>query len=93
MGLRGLLSKSGLGASILNETGCILRSKADVHNAALQHAFYAITAETGAEDANFDTGFMFSMGLMRPGSRGNVFLKSADPKATPAIRYNCFSGP
>ena len=36
---------------------------------------------------------MFSMGIMRPESRGWVKLASADPKAAPSIRFNYLDTP
>jgi choline dehydrogenase len=91
IGLRWLLLKSGLGASTMCEAGCFFRSSDSADYADLQHEFYPLTAEMGAPEANFDDGFMFSMGLMRPESRGHVALKSADPAAHPAIVFNYFA--
>ena len=36
---------------------------------------------------------MFSMGIMRPKSRGRVQLKSADPRAHPSIVFNYLESP
>ena len=91
IGLRWLLFHSGLGASTMCEAGCFFRSSDAVDYADLQHEFYPLTAEMGNPEANFDDGFMFSMGLMRPESRGQVSLKSADPAAHPAIVFNYFA--
>jgi choline dehydrogenase len=91
IGLRWLLFKSGLGASTMCEAGCFFRSSDSADYADIQHEFYPLTAEMGAPEANFDDGFMFSMGLMRPESRGHVALKSADPTQHPAIVFNYFA--
>jgi len=91
IGLRWLLFKSGLGASTMCEAGCFFRSSDAANYADIQHEFYPLTAEMGNPEANFDDGFMFSMGLMRPQSRGHVALKSADPMAHPAIVFNYFA--
>ena len=45
-------------------------------------------ADIGGKEKNFADGFMFSMGIMRPASRGRGRLKSADPNHHPAIRFN-----
>ena len=90
IGLQWLLFKSGIGASAICETGCFFKSSDEVDYADLQHEFYPLTAEMGEPEANFDDGFMFSMGLMRPESRGSVTLRSADPNDHPAIRFNYF---
>jgi len=91
IGLQWLLFKSGLGASTMCEAGCFFRSSDSADYADIQHEFYPLTAEMGDPEANFDDGFMFSMGLMRPESRGHVTLKSADPGEHPAIVLNYFA--
>ncbi|MBT4889738.1 MAG: choline dehydrogenase, partial [Rhodospirillales bacterium] len=91
IGMEWLFLKSGLGASTICETGCFFKSSPDVEYADLQHEFYPITADIGAAEKNFDDGFMFSMGLMRPESRGHVKLKSANPEQHPSLVYNFFA--
>ena len=88
LGIEWLLFKTGLGTSTFCETGCFFRSSDDVDFANLQHEFYPMRADIGGEEKNFADGFMFSMGIMRPASRGRVRLKSADPNRHPAIRFN-----
>ena len=91
IGLQWLLFKSGIGTSTMCETGCFFKSADNADYADLQHEFYPLTADMGDPEANFSDGFMFSMGLMRPESRGRVKLKSANPKLPPSIRYNFFA--
>ncbi len=88
VGLQWLLLRNGLGASNFCETGCFFRSSDRVDYADLQHEFYPLCAYLGASESNFAEGFMFSMGVMRPASRGWVKLKSADPATYPAFRFN-----
>ncbi len=88
VGLRWLMTKHGLGASTLCETGCFFKSSSAADYADLQHEFYAMIAEIGAVESSVAEGFMFSMGLMRPQSRGRVRLASADPRQPPSILYN-----
>jgi len=90
IGLEWMLLKSGLGASTICETGCFFKSSPNVDYADLQHEFYAMTADMGDPVANFEDGFMFSMGLMRPESRGKVMLKSGNPNHHPSISYHFF---
>ena len=73
------------------KAGCFFRSSDSADYPDIQHEFYPLTAEMGNPDANFDDGFMFSMGLMRPESRGHVTLKSADPATHPAFVFNYFA--
>ena len=91
VGLEWFLLKSGLGASIICETGCFFKSTPDVEYADLQHEFYPMTTDLGDRVTNLDDGFMFSMGLMRPESRGRVMLKSGNPRQHPSILYNFFA--
>ena len=88
LGLEWLLFKTGPGASILTETGCFFASSPQAEYVDLQHEFYAMMAFSGAEKARVDHGYMFSMGLMRPHSRGHVRLASTDPRRHPEILFN-----
>jgi len=88
VGLQWLLFRSGVGTTNFCETGCFFKSSDDMPYANLQHEFYAIRAYLGADESNFAEGFMCSMGIMRPASRGRVKLKSANPAAHPSIRFN-----
>jgi len=88
IGLEWMLFKSGLGASTFCETGCFFKSSDDVVYADLQHEFYPVVAQMGEPESNVTEGFMFSMGIMRPQSRGRIALKSADPHDQPSILFN-----
>lgn len=80
--------KKGLGTTNFCETGCFFRSSDDMAYANLQHEFYPLCAVMSESESNFAEGFMFSMGIMRPESRGRVRLKTADPDDKPLIRFN-----
>ena len=69
------------------------RGSDEVDYANLQHEFYPLRADIGAEEKNFADGYMFSMGIMRPASRGMVRLKSANPAEHPSIRFNYLEAP
>ena len=88
IGFQWLLFKNGIGASTMCETGSFFKSSDDVKYVDLQHEFYALTSLISGDQSNFGGGFMFSMGLMRPESKGTVKLKSSNPKAPPELRYN-----
>jgi choline dehydrogenase len=88
VGLQWLLFKSGIGAESMGQTGCFFRSTPDAEYADLQHEFYPLLADIDDPEANFSAGLLFSLGLMRPWSRGQVSLKSADPKAHPRLVLN-----
>ncbi len=87
-GLAWLLARRGAAASTLCETGAFFSSSADALYCDMQHEFYAMSGLADEEDANAAPGFMFSLGLMRPKSRGRVWLRSADPRQAPAIVFN-----
>ena len=88
LGLKWLLFRKGLGVTNFCETGCFFRSSDKVDYADLQHEFYPLIANLGADESNFADGFMCSMGIMRPASRGRVKLKTANPVDHPSIRFN-----
>lgn len=88
LGLQWILFKTGLGTSNFCETGCFFSSTDDIPYANMQHEFYPLCAELGNSESNFAEGFMFSMGLMRPSSRGQVKLGSANPNDHPVFRFN-----
>lgn len=88
LGLNWLMFRKGLGVTNFCETGCFFRSSDRAPYADLQHEFYPLVANLGASESNFADGFMFSMGIMRPESRGWVKLKTANPMDYPSIRFN-----
>lgn len=88
VGLQWLLFKSGIGAESIGQTGCFFRSTAEAEYADLQHEFYPLIADIDDPKANFSAGLLFSLGLMRPWSRGQISLKSDDPKVHPRLVLN-----
>ena len=90
VGIQWLLFKRGIGASTMCEAGSFFRSSSSADYVDLQHEFYPLSSLISGDKSNFGGGFMFSMGLMRPKSKGKVLLKSRDPKKHPEIRYNFF---
>ena len=91
VGLKWLLFKNGIGASTICEVGSFFKSSNDIKCPDLQHEFYPLSSLIQGEKSNFGGGFMFSMGLMRPKSKGLIRLKSANPRDKPEIRYNFLS--
>jgi choline dehydrogenase len=89
IGLQWLLFKSGLGTTNFCEAGCFFKSSEDIPYANMQHEFYALCAGIGASESIYPSeGFMFSMSIMRPASRGRVELSSANPVQHPSICFN-----
>ena len=91
VGLQWLLFKNGIGASTICEVGSFFKSSNDAKYPDLQHEFYPLSSLIQGEKSNFGGGFMFSMGLMRPKSKGVIRLNSANPKDDPRIIYKFLS--
>jgi choline dehydrogenase len=91
VGARWLLRKDGPGASNQFETGGFIRSAAGVDYPDLQFHFLPIAVRYDGQAAAEGHGFQAHVGPMRSPSRGSVTLRSADPAAPPAIRFNYMS--
>jgi choline dehydrogenase len=86
--LRYLLSKSGPGADNFLQAGAFLNSRPGLSMPDLQlHIVNAIMIDHGNHDPGKD-GFTIHACQLRPESRGEVRLASADPSAPPVIDPN-----
>ncbi len=90
---RWLLSRSGPGASNQFESAAFVRSRAGVAYPDIQFHFLPIAVRYDGRAAAEGHGFQAHVGPMRSASRGAVRLRSADPDAAPAIRFNYMSTP
>jgi choline dehydrogenase len=88
LGLEWLLFKSGLGATNFFEVGAFFKSSEDVAYFNMQHEFLPFLADFQSGKVTISDGFQYFVSQMRPYSRGKISLKSADPTAKPAIRFN-----
>ena len=91
VGARWLLSKTGPGASNQFESCGFLRSRAGVDYPDLQIHFLPIAVRYDGQAAAEGHGFQAHVGPMRSPSRGEVTLKSGDPKDDPRIFFNYMS--
>jgi choline dehydrogenase len=91
IGLRWLLFKSGLGATNHFESCGFIRSAAGVKYPDIQYHFLPAAMRYDGKAAAKGHGFQVHVGPMRSKSRGQIRLKSADPKVAPAIRFNYMS--
>lgn len=89
--LRWLLTRSGPGASNQFESTGFIRSAAGVEFPDLQFHFLPIAVGYDGRMAARQHGFQAHVGPMRSLSRGEVLLRSADPKDPPRIRFNYMS--
>ena len=88
IGLEWLLFKRGLGASNFFEVGAFFDSGSGAPFINMQHEFLGFLADFQDGKVVLGDGFQYFVSQMRPYSRGRIRLKSADPKAHPAIHFN-----
>jgi choline dehydrogenase len=93
IGARWLFFKSGLGATNHFEAAAFVRSAAGVDYPDIQYHFIPAAVRYDGKAAAKAHGFQAHVGPMRSKSRGAVTLRSADPWAKPAIRFNYMSHP
>ncbi len=91
IGFDWLFFKKGLGASSHFEAGGFIRSRAGVEHPDLQYHFLPIAMNYDGSHPAGGHGFQAHVGPMRSQSRGEITLKSADPKAPPRIFFNYMS--
>jgi len=93
IGAQWLFFKSGLGATNHFEAAAFVRSKAGVDYPDIQYHFLPAAIRYDGRAAARSHGFQAHVGPMRSKSRGTVTLRSPDPAASPAIRFNYMSHP
>ena len=93
IGAEWLLFKSGLGATNHFEAAAFVRSAAGVDYPDIQYHFLPGAIRYDGKAAAKSHGFQANVGPMRSKSRGNITLRSADPRAKPVIRFNYMSHP
>ena len=88
VGLNWLLARSGPGASNQFQAAAFLRSRAGVEYPDIQYHFLPIAVRYDGRAAVKGHGFQAHVGPMRSPSRGEVTLRSADPRESPRILFN-----
>jgi len=91
VGMQWMLGRSGPGASNQFEAGGFIRSRAGISYPDIQMHFLPIAVRYDGTAPAEGHGFQVHTGPMRARSRGDVSLRSADPKDVPAIRFNYMS--
>lgn len=91
IGAQWLFTKTGLGASNQFESAAFIRSRAGIDYPDIQYHFLPIAVRYDGKTAAEGHGFQAHTGPMRSPSRGEVTLKSADPKEAPRIFFNYMS--
>jgi choline dehydrogenase len=93
VGARWLLTGTGPGASNQFEACGFIRSAAGVAYPDIQFHFLPLAVRYDGSAAVRGHGFQVHVGPMRSKSRGAVRLRSPDPVAAPAIRFDYMSHP
>jgi choline dehydrogenase len=91
IGLRWFLAHNGLGATNHFEAGAFIRSRAGIEHPDLQLALTPMAVAADAQMAGRSIGqpaFTTHANVMRPTSRGRLWLRSADPAAPPRMVIN-----
>jgi choline dehydrogenase len=91
IGISWILFRTGLGASSHFEAGGFIRSRPGVEHPDLQYHFLPIAMNYDGSHPAGGHGFQAHVGPMRSQSRGEITLKSSDPKAAPRIVFNYLS--
>ncbi|SLN16800.1 Oxygen-dependent choline dehydrogenase [Pseudoruegeria aquimaris] len=91
IGAQWLFTKTGLGASNQFESAAFIRSRAGVDYPDIQYHFLPLAVRYDGRAAAEGHGFQAHVGPMRSPSRGEVTLKSADPREAPRIFFNYMS--
>jgi choline dehydrogenase len=93
VGLQWLLLNSGVAASNHFEAGAFIRSQPGIEHPDLQLTFMPLAVKPGTVESVAFHAFQVHLDLMRPRSLGTVRLRSDDPQAPPAIRFNYLADP
>ncbi|HUA25750.1 MAG TPA: choline dehydrogenase [Steroidobacteraceae bacterium] len=91
IGMRWLLTKSGLGASNHFETGGFIRSRAGIRYPNIQYHFLPMAVSYDGSSLAQEHGFQAHVGPMRSQSRGWVRLASVDPLVQPKVFFDYLS--
>ncbi len=91
IGAQWLFTRTGLGASNQFESAAFIRSAAGVEYPDIQYHFLPMAVRYDGRVTAAEHGFQAHVGPMRSPSRGEVTLRSADPKEAPKILFNYMS--
>ena len=91
IGTQWMFSGTGLGSSNNFESCGFIRSRAGIEYPDIQFHFLPLAVRYDGKASAEGHGFQAHVGPMRAKSRGSITLKSTDPAAAPAIRFNYMS--
>ncbi len=88
LGLQWLWNKTGLAASNFYEVGAFLRTRSDLAAPNIQIEFMGLIRTLTGRGVKAAPGFTVYTCLTRPRSRGEVTLRSRDPRQQPSLVFN-----
>lgn len=88
IGLQWLRTRRGLGASNQFESCGFIRSRAGRRFPDIQYHFLPLAVAYDGSSIATRHGYQAHVGPNHPRSRGRLWLKSADPREKPAMRFN-----
>jgi choline dehydrogenase len=95
-GAKWFLTHTGPAATNHFEVGAFIRSDAGVRHPDLQLSFLPLALAPGAvqsDESIGEDGLQVHIDLLRPESRGELALQSADPKDPPSLAFNYLAAP
>ena len=93
VGLQWLATRSGVGASNIWEMGGFVFGNDQVTHPNLQYHFTPVYSEWQDRKIRLEQGYVLACDQLRPKSRGEIKLRSADPRDRPASHFHYMSHP
>ena len=93
VGLQWLLTRSGIGASNIWEMGGLVYSNQAAVHPNLQYHFTPVYSEWQGREIRLQQGYQLNCDQLRPKSKGEIKLRSRDPRERPAVFFNYLSDP
>ena len=93
VGLKWLATRSGIGASHIWEMGGFVFGNDQVTHPNLQYHFTPVYSDWHNRKIRLQQGYVLTCDQLRPKSRGEIKLRSADPYDRPASHFNYMSHP
>ena len=93
VGLQWLLTRSGIGASNIWEMGGLVYSNQTAVHPNLQYHFTPVYSEWQGREIRLQQGYQLNCDQLRPKSKGEIKLRSRDPRERPAVFFNYLSDP
>ena len=92
-GAQWVFTRGGIAASNIWEAGGLIRSNTDVSYPNLQYHFGPVGFEYDGDRINLCQAFAIHVDQLRPRSRGQISLSSANPTDKPLMCFNYLSDP